>query len=114
LREMRGGNTEKGMKFQREGFHPVHGERAQEVQNAQEEQGPRPVLIQPEAKRGTASRMGDKPLRRRFKAEEVLEESAGTERKRGNSFSIILEEESTEGQSPNAWGAERGFQGSRS
>lgn len=61
------------------------------------EQGPRPVLILPVAQRGTASQMGVKPLRRRSKAEEVLEKSAGTERKRGNSFPIIWEEQSFEG-----------------
>jgi len=102
------------MNSQRAGIQTVRGERALEARKAQEKQGPRPVLIQPEAKRGTASRKGDKPLRRRRKAEEVLGESAGTERERGNSFSIIREEESSEGKSPNAWGAERGFQGSMS
>jgi len=51
-------------------------------------------------------------LRRASKAEEVLDVSAGTEIERGNSFSIILEEESSEGKSPNVWEAERGFLGS--
>jgi hypothetical protein len=38
-------------------------------------------------------------------------ESAGTERERGNSFSIAMEEQHFERGSPRAWGAERGFQG---
>jgi hypothetical protein len=40
-------------------------------------------------------------------------ESARTERERGNSFSIAMEEENFERGSPRVWEAERGFQGWR-
>jgi hypothetical protein len=40
-----------------------------------------------------------------------LRESARTERRRGNSDSITGKEQNSEGRSPRALGAERGFQG---
>jgi hypothetical protein len=54
---------------------------------------------------------GRKPLKRRCKAEQVLQRSAGAERVLGNGDSITGEEESSEGRSPGAWEAERGFRG---
>jgi hypothetical protein len=55
---------------------------------------------------------GRKPLKRRFEADEVSEESARAERWDGNVSPIAVEEESFERGSPGALGAEKGFRGS--
>jgi len=54
---------------------------------------------------------GIKPLRRRSEAGMGLEQSAKVEGKRGNSFSTIEEEQSSEGKNPGALRVERGPQG---
>jgi len=54
-----------------------------------------------------------KSSERRSKAGKVLEESAGTKGEKGNLFSDSQVEESSEGRSPRALGAERGFLGTR-
>jgi hypothetical protein len=52
-----------------------------------------------------------KSSERRFEAGKVLKESAGTKEERGNSFFDSQMDESSEGRSPRALGAERGFLG---
>jgi hypothetical protein len=54
-----------------------------------------------------------KSSKRRFEAGKVLEKSAGTKGEKGNLFFDSRVEESFEGRSPGALGAERGFLGTR-
>jgi len=65
----------------------------------------------PRSNKGYGSIGGRKPLKHRSKAVTVLGESARTEREVGNNFSTTGGEKSSEGRSPRAWGAERGFHG---
>jgi hypothetical protein len=58
--------------------------------------------------------MGRQTLKRRCKAEEVMQGSARAEEKRGNFLQLPVKEESFEGSSPGASGAERGFHGLKS
>jgi len=49
-------------------------------------------------------------MRREYKAEEVLDLNARSERENRKIVLITVEEQSFEGRSPRVWGAERGFQ----
>jgi len=61
--------------------------------------------------KGYGSTGGRKPLKRRPEAVRVSGGNARAEREAGNGFPITGGEESSEGRSPRASGAERGFHG---
>jgi hypothetical protein len=65
----------------------------------------------PGSNQGHGSTGGRKPLKRRSEAVRVSGENARAERGVGNSSSITGGEESSEGRSPRASEAERGFHG---
>jgi len=89
------------------------GGRSPRGQKAQESRRPRPDLNRWGSRRGHGFFRGTKPLELRSQAGQVWEERARAESGRETYLRITGEEESFEGRSPRAWGAERGFHGSR-
>jgi len=65
----------------------------------------------PGSNKGYGSTGGRKPLKRRPEAVRVSGGNARAEREAGNGFPITGGEKSSEGRSPRASGAERGFHG---
>jgi hypothetical protein len=82
-------------------------------QKAQESMRPRPDLNRWGSRRGHGFFGGTKPLELRSQAGQVWEQRARAEESEETHFSITEEEQSSEGRSPRAWEAERGFHGSR-
>jgi hypothetical protein len=80
---------------------------------AQESSWPRPDLNRWGSRRGHGFFGGTKPLELRSQAGQVWEQRARAEEREETLFSITEEEESSEGRSPRALRAERGFRGSR-
>jgi hypothetical protein len=62
---------------------------------------------------GTRLLGGDKPLEHRFKAGDGFGGKCKSGERRGNLFRLTREDESSEGGSPRALRAERGFQGTK-
>jgi len=79
---------------------------------AQESKRSRPELIVQGSKEGHGFFGGRKPLKHREEAGRFFSGVQEWRERLGKGFSITGEEKSSEGRSPRALGAERGFQGS--
>jgi hypothetical protein len=100
-------------RFKRKGdaFFYVQKEREPARWLSPREHSLRPELIPQGAKKERSYRVGHKPSKRGFNTEVGLNESARAEEERGDLFFDRPVEESSEGEIPGAWGAERGFLG---
>jgi hypothetical protein len=78
---------------------------------AQESRGPRPDLNHRVSDAGHGFSHGSKPLRRGFKVREGFGLNRGSGGGWGDPLPTMGEEESSEGESPRALGAGRGFRG---